>query len=171
VGFAVVQGRYGQDNYTSGEALPLYNTGDLYPCGTLVFLGSPNTYAFQPMNDSFSFYSGSTVAYSGEASVSISTSGYWTGGQDDVAAAFRPFPPGAYTIIGADEWGGRGTPPSFPRVTKERGGGTCLENLSDGPTPLQSLSCFRPSSFPAIETVSLVKDRFERLMPDVILGA
>jgi hypothetical protein len=103
VQLAVVQGRYGQDNYTSAKALSLYNTGDLYPCGEVVSL-APTAFSFQPMNDSFSI-TGWNPPYFGAASASISTSGYWTGGYSDVPAAFKPFSPGVYTIIGADEWG------------------------------------------------------------------
>jgi hypothetical protein len=106
VEFAVVQGGYGQDNYTSGTALPLYNTGYVYPCGEIEFVGGgPHAYAFQPLSDAFSFPIGSAQPEVAAASVSISTGGYWTGGKDDVAAAFKPFSPGYYTVIGADEWG------------------------------------------------------------------
>ena len=105
VEFALVQGLYGQSNYTSAKALPLYDTGDLYTCGRETFSGSSNAYAFQPLNDNFAFPSDSTLPDHGTASASISTSGYWTGGQDDVAAAFKTFSPGFYTVIGADEWG------------------------------------------------------------------
>lgn len=107
VGFALVQGRYSQDNYTSAKALTLYDTGDIFVCTTITF-SSANTapaYAFQPLKDTFSFYSGSTIVDQGAASVSITSSGYWTGGQDNVAAAFKTFSPGYYTVIGADEWG------------------------------------------------------------------
>jgi hypothetical protein len=103
--FAVVQGRYGQNNYTSSKALPFYNTGNLYPCGEVKILGGPYAYAFQPLSDAFSFPSGSTQPEIGAASVTISTSGYWTGGYGNVAAAFKTFSPGFYTVIGADEWG------------------------------------------------------------------
>jgi len=64
---------------------------------------SANAYAFQPLNDSFSFYSGSTIAASGAASVTISTGGYWTGSGQNFT--FNKFTPGTYTVIGADEWG------------------------------------------------------------------
>lgn len=105
VEFAVVQGHYSQDNYTSGKALPFYNTGNVYLCGMVGVLGGPHAYAFQPLSDAFSFPSGSAQPEIGAASITITTSGYWTGAQNGVAAAFVPFPPGAYTIIGADEWG------------------------------------------------------------------
>ena len=105
VEFAVVQGHYGQNNYTSSKALPFYNTGVDYLCGGTEILGGPPAYAFQPLSDAFSFPSGSAQPSYGAASVTITTSGYWTGGQNGVAAVSIPFPPGAYTVIGADEWG------------------------------------------------------------------
>ena len=105
VEFAVVQGHYGQNNYTSSKALPFFNPSIPNGCGEVEFLGGPYAYAFQPLSDAFSFPSGSAQPEVGAASVTISTSGYWTGGQNGVVAAFIPFPPGAYTVIGADEWG------------------------------------------------------------------
>jgi hypothetical protein len=104
VELAVIQGRYGQDNYTSGKALAFYNTGYPYPCGEIEFVGGPYAFAFQPLSDAFSFPSGSAQPEIGAASETITTSGYWTIGQDGVAAPI-PFPRGAYTVIGADEWG------------------------------------------------------------------
>jgi hypothetical protein len=105
VRFAVVQGLYGQDNYNSSKALPLYNPGNLYPCGKVEVLGGPYAYGFQPLSDAFSFPSGSTQQEVGAASLTISTRGYWTGGQNNVPAAFKTFPSGYYTVIAADEWG------------------------------------------------------------------
>lgn len=105
VGLALVQGRYSQDNYTSAKALTLYDTNGTFGCTTITFTASSYEYAFQPLSDAFSFPSSSTLPDHGAASVSITTSGYWTGGQDNVAAAFKPFSAGYYTVIGADEWG------------------------------------------------------------------
>jgi hypothetical protein len=105
VEFAVVQGDYGQNNYTSSRALPFYDPSILNLCGEVEFLGGPYAFAFQPLSDAFSFPIGSAQPENGPASVTITTSGYWTSGQNGVAAAFIPFPPGAYTVIGADEWG------------------------------------------------------------------
>ena len=105
VEFAVVQGHYGQDNYTSSKALPFYNPDIVRLCGEVGFLGGPSAFAFQPLSDAFSFPSGSAQPEVGAASATITTSGYWVGGQNGVAAALEPFPPGAYTVIGADEWG------------------------------------------------------------------
>jgi hypothetical protein len=101
VEFSVVQGHYGQNNYTSSVALPFYNTAGLIGC--VAGGGGSGAYAFQPLSDSFLFPSGSTIPE--YASATISTSGYWTGGRGSVAAAFIPFSPGVYTVIGADEWG------------------------------------------------------------------
>jgi hypothetical protein len=103
--FAVVQGIYGQNNYTSSKPLPFYNTGDAYTCGEETATASSYEYAFQPLSDAYFFPSASTSPGYGVASVTISTNGYWTGGQGDVAAAFKTFSPGYYTVIGADEWG------------------------------------------------------------------
>ena len=105
VEFAVVQGHYGQNNYTSSRGLPFFNPSILNGCPEVTITGGSNAFAFQPMSDAFSFPIGSAQPEVGAASVTITTSGYWTGGQGDVAAAFIPFPPGAYTVIGADEWG------------------------------------------------------------------
>lgn len=105
VQFAVVQGHFGENNYTSSKALPFYNPSIIHSCGQVEVLGGPYSFAFQPLSDAFSFPSGSAQPEIGAASVAITTSGYWTGGQNGVAAAFIPFPPGAYTVIGADEWG------------------------------------------------------------------
>jgi hypothetical protein len=106
VEFAVVQGHYGLNNYTSSKALPFYNPGDLYPCGEVTITGGSNAFAFQPLSDAFSFPTGSAQPEVGAASEGITTSGYLTATQELAQATLKPFPPGAYTVIGADEWGG-----------------------------------------------------------------
>jgi len=105
VEFAVVQGHYGQNNYTSSRGLPFYNPSIPNGCGEVTISGGSNAYGFQPLSDAFSFPIGSAQPEVGAASVTITTSGYWTGGQNGVAAVSIPFPQGAYTVIGADEWG------------------------------------------------------------------
>ncbi len=105
VELVVARGSFGQDNFASAKALPLYNTGNLYTCGRATILGGSNAYAFQPLSDAYAFPSGSALPDHGTSSVTISTNGYWTGGQDGVPPAFKPFDPGFYTAIGADEWG------------------------------------------------------------------
>ena len=104
VEFAVVQGHYAQNNYTSSSALPFFNPTILNLCGEVTITGGSNEYGFQPLSDAFLFPIGSAQPEVGAASVTITTSGYWTVGQDGVATLI-PFPPGAYTVIGADEWG------------------------------------------------------------------
>ena len=105
VGFAILQGNYGQDNYTAGQALTLYDPNDVYLCGSLGFVNSSEIYSFQPLSDDFLFPLGSGSSYHGPAAVTFTTNGYWVGGQQNGAAAFQPFSPGVYTIVGADEWG------------------------------------------------------------------
>jgi hypothetical protein len=103
VGFAIFQGYYGMNNYTSGKALPLYNTSTEFSCTENFF---PNEFLFQPVSDNVSVYSNHQFQYSTTASVSLFTGGYWTGGVGtSTAATFKTFYPGTYTVLGADEWG------------------------------------------------------------------
>ena len=104
VEFAVVQGNYGQNNYTSSSALPFYNPTILNGCGEVTITGGSNAYGFQPLSDAFTFPIGSAQPEVGQASVTITTSGYWTVVPADVRG-HEALPPGAYTLIGADEWG------------------------------------------------------------------
>jgi hypothetical protein len=108
--FALFQGHYGGNNYTSGEALTLYSPGP-YTCLKSAVAGcpaagipasecEPYVYPFWPLNDTFSNPNGSP----NPTSQGITTSGYWTFGQNGIPA-FHSFPPGAYTLMGADEWG------------------------------------------------------------------
>ncbi|MGH9920915.1 MAG: hypothetical protein ACRD6W_18860 [Nitrososphaerales archaeon] len=106
VELAVVQGDYGENNYTSSRGLSFFNPVILNACGEVTVTGASNAYGFQPLSDAFTFPIGSAQPEVGAASATITTSGYWTGGQNGAAVAFIPFPPGAYTVIGADEWGG-----------------------------------------------------------------
>jgi hypothetical protein len=102
---AVVQGHYGENNYTSEKALPLY-TPAVYTCAYMSYGGGhPFVYQFQPQSDLFSQNNDSNPPEYIGASASITASGYWTLGQNGDATAFKPFPPGVYTVIGADEWG------------------------------------------------------------------
>jgi hypothetical protein len=102
VGFAVFQGYYGINNYTSGKSLPLYNTTTMFSCTENYF---PNVYLFQPKSDSVSIYNDHQFRVNTTASVSLSASGYWTGGADTASpATFNTFA-GSYTVLGADEWG------------------------------------------------------------------
>lgn len=103
VGFAIFQGYYGMNNYTSGKALPLYNTSTEFSCTENLF---PNEFLFQPVSDNVSVYVGHQFQYNSTASISLFTSGYWYGGAGtSTAATFKTFYPGTYTVLGADEWG------------------------------------------------------------------
>jgi hypothetical protein len=101
VGVGIFAGYYSMNNYTSGQALPVYNTDTEYTC-TINF--QLNRDSFQPMSDSFLAINNgpsNSTAFS-----SISTDGYWTGGGGGLTpATFNVFRPGVYTAIGADTWG------------------------------------------------------------------
>ena len=102
VGFAIFQGYYGMSNYTSGKALPLYNTSVEFSCTENIY---PNEYLFQPLSDSISVYNHGQFETNGTASLSLLTDGYWTGGTGTpTAASFNEFR-GVYTVLAADEWG------------------------------------------------------------------
>jgi len=102
VGFAILQGYYGMNNYTSGKALPLYNSTVVFSCTENIV---PINYLFQPTNDNFSAYQGRSFLDNGTASLSLLTGGYWTGGAGTpTSASFSEFR-GVYTVLAADEWG------------------------------------------------------------------
>jgi flagellar basal body-associated protein FliL len=102
VGFAIFQGYYGMSNYTSGKALPLYNTNVEFHCTENIYA---NEYLFQPLSDSISVYNHGQFETNGTASLSLLTGGYWTGGAGTpTAASFNEFR-GVYTVLAADEWG------------------------------------------------------------------
>jgi len=102
VGFAIFQGYYGMSNYTSGNALPLYNTNVEFHCTENIYA---NEYVFQPMSESISVYNHGQFETNGTASVSLLIGGYWTGGAGTpTAASFNEFRD-VYTVLAADEWG------------------------------------------------------------------
>lgn len=102
VGFAIFRGYYGMNNYTSGKALPLYNTTIMFSCTVNYF---PDVYLFSPKSDNVSVYNDHQFEVNTTASITLSTSGYWTGGADTPSpATFNAFA-GSYTVLGADEWG------------------------------------------------------------------
>jgi hypothetical protein len=102
VGFAVFQGDYEMNNYTTGKALPLYNTTIDDSCTVNSY---PNEDLFQPLSDNISVYNDGQFQVNSTAIASLSTDGYWTGGQDTSApVVFHDFG-GMYTVIGADTWG------------------------------------------------------------------
>jgi len=90
------------NNYTTGKALPLYNTTIDDSCTVNSY---PNEDLFQPLGDNISVYNDGQFRTNSTAVASLSTDGYWTGGQDTPArVVFHDFS-GVYTVIGADTWG------------------------------------------------------------------
>jgi hypothetical protein len=103
VGFAVLQGYYGANNFTAGRALYLYNTTNFTSCTRN---SVPYVYSFEPTSDVATTYLSGQTVQTGNVSVSATFGGYWTGGEGTpIPATYNRFPSGAYTVVAADEWG------------------------------------------------------------------
>ncbi len=105
IAYAIFQGNYRTNNYTTAVALTLYNTSSHYSCPTVA---PPIVYyQFSPQSDhAQSFFSSQLPAYTENFSITTQTSGYWSGGLDTgTLASFHRFPRGAYTVMVEDEWG------------------------------------------------------------------
>jgi hypothetical protein len=96
--YAVFQGHYDASNYTSTNALTLYDPGLFIPCPTAEAL--PAYLLFAPLSDNASYPSGQGSFL---VSASYSVTGYWTGSGNTFA--FHQLPPGIYTVLAEDEWG------------------------------------------------------------------
>ena len=84
--FGVFSGNLSLSDYKTGNPLPLYNTNVQRSC-TITLVPT----SFTPF---------------GNQSVGQTITGYWTGGiNTSTPGVFMTFPPGVYTVIGADEWG------------------------------------------------------------------
>jgi hypothetical protein len=115
-GYEVLQGNYGQNNFTNGT--PLWLEAQISLPGCAVTL-PPDKYTFMPLSDVVGNVN-KPVSYSG------AWSGYWTGSSgsnpgdsrggdcpglpplNSYAACplkFSPFAPGTYTVVAGDEWG------------------------------------------------------------------
>ena len=108
LGFAVFQGYYDMTNFTSGNALLLWNTTYVETCSSTIY--PVTNYLFNPGGDIATAYNAMGLVYpfdtNASVSLSLTTEGYWTGGQySGTPASFLVFPSGTYTIIAADEWG------------------------------------------------------------------
>lgn len=108
LGFAVFQGYYNLSNFSSANALTLYNSNVSYTCTTI---SSPIVYfIFNASSNFASPYSSNGPQYPSIGGVPMSvdymTSGYWTGSVYQSDAEYHYFSPGTYTVIAADEWGG-----------------------------------------------------------------
>ena len=106
IGYAIFQGNYGTNNYTTGTALTLYDSEFFASCPTMVV---PIVYyLFDSQSHNVSRFFGSQRP-AGNLSISITTRarGYWSGGLDTgMPSLLHPFPRGTYTVLVEDEWGG-----------------------------------------------------------------
>jgi hypothetical protein len=104
VGFAIFQGNYGLDNYTTAKALTLYNSTFAFTC-TTTYQGNYE-YSFSPESNLVFFANSGKTLYNFSALLSFTAKGYWTGGfGTGLGATFHNFPAGTYTVLAADEWG------------------------------------------------------------------
>ncbi len=98
--YAILQGVYGQDNFTTATALTLYNTSIQASCPTMI--GPWHYILFSPLGDNVTY--GSTYGgVNNLVSMNVSESGYWTGSGS--TAAFHKFSARSYTVLVEDEWG------------------------------------------------------------------
>jgi hypothetical protein len=122
VGFELLQGNYGLNNFTSGRALWLQPSILVSICQGPVWL-PPDGYTFEPLSDAAGFFGGRSifpVVVSGTWSTFWLGSGPW-GGMTAFAGdcpgapplnspsacplTSKPFAPGVYTVVAGDEWG------------------------------------------------------------------
>jgi hypothetical protein len=128
-GYEMLRGNYGQNNFTEGTPLTL--AAQL--TGVFCIANAPAPYyAFQPLSDVAETYQyGNIPSLAGIYNVTVDPSyasaggwsGFWTGSTSQEGAGIvvggtcpdanstsgcplmlNPFPPGAYTVVAADEW-------------------------------------------------------------------
>ncbi len=85
-GYEVLQGNYGSNNYTDGQALWLQPQNDQMQCGVETETMGNSSYVFQPM--------------SARDVLSETCVGYWLEG-----VTYTPFASGTYTVLAGDQWG------------------------------------------------------------------
>jgi hypothetical protein len=85
-GYEVLQGNYGSNNFTDGQALWLQPQNDQPQCGLETTTTSNSSYIFQPL--------------SARNILSETCVGYWI--EDETYAQFAP---GMYTVLAGDQWG------------------------------------------------------------------
>ena len=85
-GYEVLQGDYGSNNYTDGQALWLQPQNDQMQCGVETQTMGNSSYIFQPLSTR-DVLSGMYI-------------GYWIGGE-----TYSPFAAGTYTVLAGDQWG------------------------------------------------------------------
>jgi hypothetical protein len=99
MGFLIMRGNLSLEGIGGGERLGLYLPG-AYNCPAI--LSSVRSYVLAPSSSSAQVVGSCTpsVCYTLAMSANMSFSGEYT------AAGYRDFVPGAYTVVGGDEWGG-----------------------------------------------------------------
>jgi len=89
-GYEILQGNYGSNNFTNGNALWLQPQIQLPSCGGL--MPDNSSYSFKPLTAE-NVLSGTYV-------------GYWSGPTfANVTPSYTPFAPGTYTVLAGDQWG------------------------------------------------------------------
>jgi hypothetical protein len=105
MGFAIFKGYHLQTNLPSADRLDLYGPG-LYFCPLI--LSSIDSYVFASGNDSASINGscGSNPCVTMPMRSDGSFTGFWSSSILYLSSAtFHSFSPGAYTVVGGDEWG------------------------------------------------------------------
>ncbi|MDE1867612.1 MAG: hypothetical protein KGI08_07900, partial [Thaumarchaeota archaeon] len=95
-GVVLLQGNYLQSNMTQAKHLGIYQNGT-YMCPMLMYM-SANSYAFEPSSDIATLDTGNGN-FTKEMNFSLSIAGLYD------KQGLEQFTPGAYTIVGGDEWG------------------------------------------------------------------
>lgn len=102
IGYEIVEGNYGANNFTQGTALSLSIQS---PVQCAEVMGGSPYISFKPLSDgatlslaSSGFWMGSFEVYSGSACSNLTPS-------PSCHLSFVPFPPGPYTVVAGDEWG------------------------------------------------------------------
>ena len=106
VGIAILNGSYSEDNFTSGNALALYNTNNIASCTESAPVGM-TSYSFRPLSTYATELVGNQTSYGASTTISSSSFGYWTGSADlGPTPAFHTFSSNiTYTALAVDEWG------------------------------------------------------------------
>jgi hypothetical protein len=105
IGFAIFKGYHLQNNLPSTDRLDLYGPG-FYFC-PLILIGI-NSYVFAPGSDLASINAGCSPnpCFAIPIQSRGSFTGFWSSSIPYLSSpTFHSFSPGAYTVVGGDEWG------------------------------------------------------------------
>ena len=108
LGYEILKGNYGENNFTQG--VPLYLKAQFYMPSCAVYGDGLGNSVFMPLSNQVGRYNTST---------SGTWSGFWMGSGNpgrgnycpgsnssyNCPLALNPFAPGTYTVVAADEWG------------------------------------------------------------------